>query len=250
MALTACKECGHQISTEAKACPQCGAKVERTSFITKVVLVMILFSVAVSIFSSCSESRDAEEKAARENQRVATLTPEQRKQEDEQRAEREKAEQEAERERQADRQRETEENLGLRWRYEETSDDMSGKPVKNALLTSTNTFEFEFPYQGQQRAMIALRRHPRFGRDAMLQIDRGQFLCRVDGCAVRVRFDEGPPQTFSMVEPEDHSSTVLFFSNHDRFVSQLKKAKAVKIEANFFQEGGRVFLFNVAGLEW
>lgn len=26
MALKACKECGHQVSTEAKSCPQCGAK--------------------------------------------------------------------------------------------------------------------------------------------------------------------------------------------------------------------------------
>lgn len=28
MALTACKECGHQVSTEAAACPQCGAQVK------------------------------------------------------------------------------------------------------------------------------------------------------------------------------------------------------------------------------
>jgi len=27
MALTACHECGHQVSTEADACPQCGARV-------------------------------------------------------------------------------------------------------------------------------------------------------------------------------------------------------------------------------
>lgn len=29
MALTTCKECGSQISTQARACPKCGAKVPR-----------------------------------------------------------------------------------------------------------------------------------------------------------------------------------------------------------------------------
>jgi len=32
MALVACKECSHEISTTAKACPQCGAKPKRTKW--------------------------------------------------------------------------------------------------------------------------------------------------------------------------------------------------------------------------
>lgn len=28
MALTKCKECGHQVSKTAKACPSCGAKIK------------------------------------------------------------------------------------------------------------------------------------------------------------------------------------------------------------------------------
>lgn len=32
MALVACRECGHQVSTEANACPKCGARVPRTKW--------------------------------------------------------------------------------------------------------------------------------------------------------------------------------------------------------------------------
>lgn len=32
MALVACNECAHQVSTEAKTCPKCGAKVPHTKW--------------------------------------------------------------------------------------------------------------------------------------------------------------------------------------------------------------------------
>ena len=43
MALVKCKECGEQVSTSAKSCPKCGAKVpKRTSAVTWVALVFVL----------------------------------------------------------------------------------------------------------------------------------------------------------------------------------------------------------------
>lgn len=32
MAMTSCRECGHEISTSARACPKCGGKVPRTKW--------------------------------------------------------------------------------------------------------------------------------------------------------------------------------------------------------------------------
>lgn len=55
---------------------------------------------------------------------------------------------------------------------------------------------------------------------------------------------------FSAAEPADHSTTVLFLRNYDRFVTNLRKANSVSIEAQFFQQGTRVFHFNVSGLKW
>ena len=47
MALVKCHECGNQVSTEAKNCPQCGAKVKRPTSRTTIVLGG-LFAVAVA----------------------------------------------------------------------------------------------------------------------------------------------------------------------------------------------------------
>ncbi len=46
MALVKCKECGEQVSTEAKTCPKCGAKApKKTSLFTWIVLIFILLII-------------------------------------------------------------------------------------------------------------------------------------------------------------------------------------------------------------
>jgi hypothetical protein len=53
MALTTCKECGHDVSTQAKACPGCGAQVKKPSgarlglFLVAVMGVLALIGFAV-----------------------------------------------------------------------------------------------------------------------------------------------------------------------------------------------------------
>ena len=41
MALTKCRECGHDVSTEAASCPQCGAKPKKESRIAPLFLVLV-----------------------------------------------------------------------------------------------------------------------------------------------------------------------------------------------------------------
>lgn len=117
-------------------------------------------------------------------------------------------------------------------------------------MNSLNEVNFDFPYRGNQRGTLTLRIHPKYGKDVMLSIDKGQFLCGIDDCTVSVRFDEGKAQNFSAVGPSDHSTTTLFIRGYDRFVAATKKAKHVYIEAQFFQQGTRVFEFDVADLKW
>ena len=52
MALVKCKECGNQVSTKAKACPTCGAKVpKKTSIVTWCVLGVIVLVVGNAIIN-------------------------------------------------------------------------------------------------------------------------------------------------------------------------------------------------------
>ena len=132
------------------------------------------------------------------------------------------------------------------WQYSSNKDDMTGKVIKDALIESTNTLSFEFPYQGIQHAVLELGSHPRYGRNVIFSIEKGQFLCRISECSVLVRFDDSPPVKFSAVGPADHNTTSIYISNYAGFTSQMLKAKKVRIEANFYHNGSQVLEFDVS----
>jgi hypothetical protein len=56
MAMTDCKECGKQISTQAKACPHCGAEPKDDDTFAKRLVMVIGGLVLVGIFSTCGGS--------------------------------------------------------------------------------------------------------------------------------------------------------------------------------------------------
>lgn len=258
MALVKCSECGKEVSDKAGSCPGCGAPIalgavtppkKKTGCLTWMVGGFLALIVIGMVMGGLEESKETEERqraaaaeserSRAEQQRVAAMTPEERAA-----FEKEHAEARAAQERARNQQ------LGLAWNYRESSDQMTGKAIRWALVKSKNEVEFDFPYQGRQRASLQLRVHPRYGTDAILSVERGQFNCGIDGCSVRIRFGDGQPQAFSVNEPDDHSTTYLFIQNYTRFMTALRKVDTIHIEAPFYQEGNRVFEFAVDGLDW
>ena len=51
-------------------------------------------------------------------------------------------------------------------------------------------------------------------------------------------------------EPAESTTGLVFIHDNETFISQLRKTKSLKIEADFYQEGPRVFEFEVGGLDW
>jgi len=139
--------------------------------------------------------------------------------------------------------------MGLRWNYTESPESMGGT-VKTAYVLSNNQISFGFPYKGLQRARLSLRIHPRYGKDVILSLDKGQFLCGYSNCGVTVKFDNGISQRYTATEPADNSSNTLFLRNYSKFVQNAKRSKKVYIEATFYQEGNRVFEFDIEDLKW
>lgn len=136
------------------------------------------------------------------------------------------------------------------WDYYEFEDKMGRGKVKLASVKSKNTIEFGFPYSGSQKATLQLRVHPKLGKDVMLTIEKGQFLCNLNGCNLTLKFDQGSLQVYHASEPADHSTDCLFINNYERLISKLRKSQKLYIEAQFYQEGLRVFEFDVNGLNW
>jgi len=135
------------------------------------------------------------------------------------------------------------------WHYKEDKDAMTGGTTKMAFIQSSNEVEFNFPYQGKQRMSLLLRKKK--STDAVISIVKGQFMCHVtEDCYVNIRFDDGKPAKYQVGLPADHSTTVLFIQNTSRLITNLLKAKRVRIESTFYQEGNVVFEFNTQDLKW
>jgi hypothetical protein len=137
------------------------------------------------------------------------------------------------------------------WLYDERPEPMGRGTIKHAMVMSTNTVIFAFPY-GPQEAIFHIRMHPSYGKSIMLRLLHGHFLCHTydDSCRVTVRIDGGKPQSFRAVGPDDHSTETLFIHGYDQLLPQLRKAKKLQVEAMFYRDGRRVFEFDVAGLTW
>lgn len=134
------------------------------------------------------------------------------------------------------------------WDYRAREDKMTGGTTYSATATSVNTVNFDFPYNGEQNGRLTLRRDPKYGKDVILAIEKGQILCPAyDGCTVMVRFDNGKPEAFSAVGTADGSTEAVFIQNYDRFLQKMRKAKIARLSVNIYQQGAPVFEFYVGG---
>lgn len=139
------------------------------------------------------------------------------------------------------------------WRYKETKDEMRNKTSYFASKTSDNTIELSFPYQGGSSITLMLRKHSEYGNDVMFTLSKGQFSCRIDGCNISVKFDDGNIEKYAVSEAESGSNDVLFLSGRksmNKFMGKLKSAKKMVVEFPIYDYGRAQFTFDTQGLEW
>lgn len=140
--------------------------------------------------------------------------------------------------------------VGEQWEYRSQKDPMSEGAAYFAAVESTNTVEFGFPYSGAQHATLTVRSHPRYGKDIIFSIERGQFLCpSYDGCEVLVRFDDAKAIRYHANAAADNSTETIFIRGYSAFLQHLEKSKRVRIAANIYQQGVPVFEFDVSGFD-
>jgi hypothetical protein len=139
------------------------------------------------------------------------------------------------------------------WEYTTEKDEMRDSKNRYATLISDNYAMFDAPYDGGSSLSITVRYMKKYGTDVMLQINPGQFNGNeYEGTNyVTVRFDGGSPRRYTFNESDDGSPDVIFINKKSDFIARCKKAKSLKIEAPFYQEGNVVFNFKVnKTLKW
>lgn len=233
MAMTKCRECGAEVSTKAEACPKCGAKRKANAGCGTLIGAAVLIVIVLAFIGQCSSnSSPSTASSAVQPSTTPAVTPP-------------VAQPQASTPIQA-----TAPQPGSQWDYREDKDPMGKGSAYFASVLSTNTVNFGFPYSGAQHGTLTLRTHPRYGKDVILRIERGQFLCpSYDGCTVLVRFDEGKAIRYSAAGAADNSTETIFIRGYSSFVGHLEKSKRVRISANVYQEGAPVFEFDVSGFD-
>lgn len=137
-----------------------------------------------------------------------------------------------------------------KWTYRQHRDAMRDTTWRFAEVTSENTAHFDSPYAGGSTASIILRRGPE-GLNAMLQISRGQFTCsQFANDHVSIRFDDGAVQRFACSRPSSGDSSVIFIQGAARLERQLRSARRVIVEAEFYRHGRHQFTFETASLDF
>jgi hypothetical protein len=141
-------------------------------------------------------------------------------------------------------------DASTKWSYADGSDKMRGTTEHQALITSDNQVNLDFPY-GVQGGKLEIRRRSKDGLDVMFYVDKGQILCsRFQHSFISAKFDDGPIVKYGCSGASDGSDDVAFILGAPSFVSHLKNAKSVIIEAEFFQKGRQQFTFGTKGLIW
>lgn len=135
------------------------------------------------------------------------------------------------------------------WSVTTEQDEMRGKPVHYAAVTSENEAFFDFPYNGGSRLTMTVRRHPRYGDDVVFQISKGQFVCGVDSCSGTINYGNGA-ERINLNESADYDSETLFAASASGVIRKLKGADKVIVELPFYQEGNRQFTFKTNDLTW
>lgn len=226
MALIKCKECRSEVSSKAETCPKCGARVASKpmgcgTLIGVIFLGGVIISSFSSIFSSGTRNDATSTTTNSPSSPVSELIS-------------------------------SPEPVvpGSQWSYSQDADPMSKGIRYSALVLSSNTVNFDFPYSGKQHAMLTLRVDPRYGKDVIFSIEKGQILCHsYEDCMVLVRFDDGEASNYTAVGAADNSTNIIFIRNYGRFVESMLKAKKVRISTNIYHEGAPIFEFDVSGFD-
>ena len=216
MGIKPCKECGAPVSDKAESCPMCGAKQPKeTSVLTWVCLGILGLAAIIWMYSDKTPSTSSGVVSTTQATESENVKPK-------------------------------------NWQYETSKDEMRGIESKFATTVSTNTVDFDFPYNGGSKLILTLRKRGS-EVDVMVSITKGQILCGIQNCEAAFKFDGGAVQSITMSEPDNHSSDMLFVSydkTESKIINQLKSSKKLVVEVPFYQEGRKQFTFDVSGLQW
>ncbi len=134
------------------------------------------------------------------------------------------------------------------WAYAKTVDKM-GNPVYKASVTSPNLLQFDFPYVGGSTATLTIRKRDN-STNVYVEVSKGQFNRSFQVGSARIRFDNKPPVSYSLLAAENGRANIIFFDSEQKLINQIKASRTMTLELEFAGQGKRQIEFRTVGLKW
>jgi hypothetical protein len=144
---------------------------------------------------------------------------------------------------------------GYAWYLTSVKDPARGSYTAAVERRSLTRLWFDVPDDGEQRASIALVLRDGQPADLILSIERGHFVCADQGrenvCALRVSIDDAAARPVRFTAPRHRPATYLHLAGGDdarRLLAAIAKAKRLRIQPTFREEGSPEIEFALTGL--
>lgn len=142
------------------------------------------------------------------------------------------------------------------WKYGKQPDEMRKITRTTALMKSSNSHQFSFPYQGGSKLSLVIWNDPARPANELreyvgLFISRGQFGCYVtEPCEFHLKIDDQEPAGLFAYVDDDPGVLWLTDGSSTRVLEALPTAKSMIIEVPIYQHGAKQFKFSTRPLRW
>lgn len=148
------------------------------------------------------------------------------------------------------------EQTGYAWYVTSVKDPVGGSYTAAVERRSLTRLWFDVPDDGEQRASLALVLRDGRPTNLILSIERGRFVCagerRDNVCALRVSIDDSAARLVRFAAPRRRPATDLHLVGGDdarRLLAAIAKAKRLRIQPTFQDEGSPEIEFALTGLD-
>lgn len=134
------------------------------------------------------------------------------------------------------------------WEYEQINDKLHGARWVEAKISSANTVDFDFPYQGGSSAWIKLSTHG----EVTLGVSKGQFNCQGTTALypIHIKIDEEAPKAFGCYTSSEMKPNEVEITDGAAIIKAINDRHHLIVQAPFFQAGDKQFEFNIPAAAW
>ncbi len=138
---------------------------------------------------------------------------------------------------------------GSTWAYSEDEDKMNSVKRKYATIESSNFVDMKFPYDGEIRMSLIIRNMGK-GDEVVLSVTKGQFIGGMGNEPLQLKFDDENPMNVYYNGSADGSSNYAFLQKSTTIIKKLLTSKKLMVESTFYNNGQKIFNFDIPPLTW